>query len=161
MWIHFQLTGVAPKGNSEGMANVRTKMPTSVRNWCQPLDQDHVKRFICEEICRFIQMYNLCGIKAQSAWDFIYCIIFLDSEQDLTLFTIPGYVPIPQQQVSAFSGAVGCRLLIQGQMFHTIRNQMNNCRCDNPHAFRDQVGRSNPQTTCCGIIKCTSERFSS
>jgi hypothetical protein len=37
---------------------------------------------------------------------------------------------------------------------------MNNWMWDNPHAFGDQVDRSNPQTTSLGMVKCCSEHFS-
>jgi hypothetical protein len=37
---------------------------------------------------------------------------------------------------------------------------MNNCRWDNPSTLRDQVDRSNPQTTSSGKVKCTGKRFS-
>jgi hypothetical protein len=47
-----------------------------------------------------------------------------------------------------------------GQMFDKTRDQMNNWRWDNPHAFRDQVDRSNPQTTSLGKVKRTGEHFS-
>jgi len=47
-----------------------------------------------------------------------------------------------------------------GQMFDKTRDQMNNWRWDNPHAFRDQVDRSNPQTTSSGKVKRTGKRFS-
>jgi len=47
-----------------------------------------------------------------------------------------------------------------GQMFDKTRNQMNDWRWDNPRAFRDQVDRSNPQTTTSGKVKRSSECFS-
>ena len=47
-----------------------------------------------------------------------------------------------------------------GQMFDKTQEKMNNWRWDNPRAFRDQVDCSNPQTTCSGIVKRNSERFS-
>jgi hypothetical protein len=47
-----------------------------------------------------------------------------------------------------------------GQMFDKTRDQMNNWRWDNPHAFGDQVDLSNPQTSSSGKVKCTGERFS-
>jgi len=47
-----------------------------------------------------------------------------------------------------------------GQMFDKTRNQMNNCRWDNPRAFGDQASRSNHQTTSEGNVKRTCERFS-
>jgi hypothetical protein len=45
-------------------------------------------------------------------------------------------------------------------MFDKTRNQMNNWRWDNPLAFKDEVDRSNPQTTSSGKVKRTAERFS-
>jgi len=47
-----------------------------------------------------------------------------------------------------------------GQMFDNTRNQMNNWRWDNPHAFWNHVDPSNPQTTSSGKVKRTGERFS-
>ena len=47
-----------------------------------------------------------------------------------------------------------------GQMFDKTRDQMNNWRWDNPHAFGDQVDRSNPQTSSSGKVKRTGEGFS-
>jgi len=47
-----------------------------------------------------------------------------------------------------------------GQMFDKTRDQMNNWKWDNRHAFGDQVDRSNPQTTSSGKVKPTSECFS-
>jgi hypothetical protein len=45
-------------------------------------------------------------------------------------------------------------------MFDKTRDQMNNWRWHNPHAFGDQVDRSNPQTTSSGMVKRISKRFS-
>jgi len=45
-------------------------------------------------------------------------------------------------------------------MFDKTGDQMNNWRWDNPHAFGDQVDRSNPQITSPGNVKRTGERFS-
>ena len=45
-------------------------------------------------------------------------------------------------------------------MFHKTRDQMHNWGWDNPHAFGDQVDRSNRQTTSSGKVKRTSELFS-
>jgi hypothetical protein len=47
-----------------------------------------------------------------------------------------------------------------GQMIDKTCDQMSNWRWDNPRAFRDQVDRSNPQTTRYGNVKCTGEHFS-
>jgi hypothetical protein len=45
-------------------------------------------------------------------------------------------------------------------MFDKTRDQMNNWRWENPHAFGDEVDRSNPPTTSSGKVKCTSKLFS-
>jgi len=45
-------------------------------------------------------------------------------------------------------------------MFDKARDQMNNWRWDNPHAFGDQVNCSNLETTCSGKVKRTGECFS-
>jgi len=45
-------------------------------------------------------------------------------------------------------------------MFDKTRDQINNWRWDKPHAFGDQVNRSNQQTTSSGKVKHTGERFS-
>jgi len=47
-----------------------------------------------------------------------------------------------------------------GQMFDNTCDQMNNCRCDNPCAFEDQVDHSNLQAPSSGKVKLTGERFS-
>jgi len=47
-----------------------------------------------------------------------------------------------------------------GQMFDNTRDYMNNWRWNNPHAFEDQVDRSNSQTTSLGKVKRTGEHFS-
>jgi len=44
-------------------------------------------------------------------------------------------------------------------MSDKTRDQMNNWRSDNPHAFGDQVDCSNPQTTSSGKVKRTGEHF--
>jgi len=47
-----------------------------------------------------------------------------------------------------------------GQMIDKTRDQMDNSRWDNPHAFADQVDISNLQTPSLGKVKRTGERFS-
>jgi hypothetical protein len=44
-------------------------------------------------------------------------------------------------------------------MFDNTCNQMNNWRWNNPHAFGDEVDRSNQQTTNLGKVKPTGELF--
>jgi len=46
------------------------------------------------------------------------------------------------------------------QMFDKTRDQMNNRGLDHPHAFGDEVDRSNTQTTSFGKVKRTREHFS-
>jgi hypothetical protein len=45
--------------------------------------------------------------------------------------------------------------LYMGQMFNKTRDQVNNWRWINTHAFGDQVDRCNPQTTSSGTVKRT------
>jgi len=47
-----------------------------------------------------------------------------------------------------------------GQMLDKTTDQMNNWRWDNPRAIRDEVDRSNLQTTSLGKVKRTGEHFS-
>jgi hypothetical protein len=42
-----------------------------------------------------------------------------------------------------------------GQMFQKTRDEMKNLRWDNPHAFGDQVDRSNAQKTSLGKFNRT------
>jgi len=66
----------------------------------------------------------------------------------------------PQEQEFTFSGAVGSLPFIYGANGRQTQEHMINWRWDNPRAFRDQVDRSNPQTTSSGKVTLTSERFS-
>jgi hypothetical protein len=45
-------------------------------------------------------------------------------------------------------------------MFDKTRDQMNNWSWENPHAFGDQVDRSNPQTSSSGKVERSGECFS-
>ena len=53
-------------------------MLTSVINRRLSLDREHIKVFISEDIRGLTQIYNVCGVKEDRAWDFFYDIIFLD-----------------------------------------------------------------------------------
>jgi len=47
-----------------------------------------------------------------------------------------------------------------GQMLDKTRDHVIHWRWHNPHAFGDQVDRSNPQTTSSGMVERTGKRFS-
>jgi len=135
-------------------------MPTSVINRCLSLDRDCIKIFISEYIRGHIRIYNVCGVKDERAWDLFYDIIFLDPvttrhfSQFLLMWLHCRSSSSPfREWWAAFRSYIG-------QMFDKTRDEMNNWRWDNPCAFRDQVNRSNPQTTSLGKVKRTSERFS-
>jgi len=64
---------------AKGKATARAKMLTSVINRRLSLDRDRMKAFILEHMCGIIQIYNVCGVKAERAWDLFYDIIFLDT----------------------------------------------------------------------------------
>ena len=69
-----------PKGNRKGKEQVtaRGKVPTLVINRCLSFERDCVKGSISEHIRGLIQIYNVCGVKDEMAWDLFYDIIFLD-----------------------------------------------------------------------------------
>jgi len=71
---------MAPKGSrkEEGKATARAKMPTSVINRRLSLHRDRIEGFILEHIRGLIEIYNVCGVKDERAWDLSYDIIFLD-----------------------------------------------------------------------------------
>jgi hypothetical protein len=69
-------------------------------------------------------------------------------------------VAAPQEQEFTFRGVVGSLPLMYGANVDKTRDQMNNWRWDNLHAFGDQVDRYNLHTTSSGKVKRTRERFS-
>jgi len=151
---------MALKGSSKGKGNARAKMQTSVINRRLSLDQDRIKGFISEHTRGLIPIYNVCGIKDERAWDLFYDIIFLDPVttrhfsqfQLMWLHRRSRSLPF-REWWAAFRSYMG-------KMFDKTRDQMNKCRWDNPHAFGDQVDRSNPRTTSSGKVERTGERFS-
>jgi hypothetical protein len=58
---------MAPNGSSQEKGNARAKIPTSDINRWLSLDWDRIKGFISEHICRFIWIYNICGVKDERA----------------------------------------------------------------------------------------------
>jgi len=69
---------MAPKGSSKGKGKASAKMTTSVINRCLSLDRDHIKRFILDQNRGLIQIYNVCSVKDERAWDLFYDKVFLD-----------------------------------------------------------------------------------
>jgi hypothetical protein len=151
---------MAPKGNSKGKGKARAKMPTSVINRCWSLDWDGIKRVISEHIRGLIRLYNVCGVKDERAWHRFYDIIFLDPVMTRHFSQFQLMWPHRRRRSSPFREWWAAFCSYMGQMFDKTRNQMNNWRWDNPHAFGDQVDRSNPQTPSSGKVKRTGDCFS-
>jgi hypothetical protein len=71
---------MAPNGSCKGpgRATAKAKMPTWVRNRCLKFNWDFMKGFISEHIHALILIYNVCGVKDDRSWDFLYDVILLD-----------------------------------------------------------------------------------
>jgi len=151
---------MAPKGSSKGKGKARSKMPTSVINRCLSFDWERIKGFISEHIRGLIRIYNVCGIKDKRAWDLFYDIIFLDPVTTRHFSQFQLMWLHHRTRSSPFREWWAAFRSYMGQTFDNTRDQMNNWRWYNPHAFGDQVDRSNPQTTSSGKVKRTGKRFS-
>jgi hypothetical protein len=151
---------MAPKGSSKGKGKARAKMPTSVINRRVSLDRDHIKGFISEHIRGLIRIYNVRGVKDERAWDLLYDIIFLDPVTTRHFSQFQLMWRHCRSKSSPFREWWAAFRSYMGQMFDKTRDQINNWRWDNPHAFGDQVDRSNPQITSSGKVKRTSKRLS-
>jgi hypothetical protein len=153
---------MAPKGSRKGKAEAtaRAKMLTSVINRLLSLDRDHKKGFISEHIGGLIQIYNLCGIMDERAWDLIYDIIFLYPVTTRHFSQFQVMWPHRRSRSSPFREWWAAFRSYMGQMFDKTRDQMNSWRWDDTRAFGDQVDRSNPQPTSLGKVECSGERFS-
>jgi len=138
---------MAPKGSSKGKGNARAKVPTSVIYRCLSLDRDCIKEFILEHIRGLIRIYNVCGVKDERARDLFYDIIFLDPVMTCHLSQFQLIWPDRRSRSLTFREWWAAFWSYIGQMFDKTRDQMNNWRWDNPHAFGDQVDCSNSQTT--------------
>jgi len=90
----------------------------------------------------------------------MYDIIFLDPVTTRHFSQFQLMWPHCRSRSSPFREWWAAFRSYMGQMFDKTCDQMNNSRWDNPHAFGDQVNRSNPQTTSLGKVKQTGERFS-
>jgi len=150
------------KGSSKGKgkATARAKMPTSVKNRRLSLDRDHMKGFISEHIRGLIRIYNVCGVKDERGWDLFYDVIFLNPVTTRQFSQFQLMWPHCRSRSSPFREWWAAFRSYMGQMFNKTRDQRNNWRWDNPHAFGDQVDRSNPQTTSSGNVQSTGEHFS-
>jgi len=151
---------MAPKGSCKGNGKASAKMLTSVINRCLSLDRDGIRGFISEHICGLIQIYNVCGIKDERAWDLFYDIIFLDPVTTRHFSHIQLMCPHRRSRSSPFREWWVAFRSSMGQMFDKTRDQMNIWRWDYPRAFGDQVNQSNPQTRSSGKVKRTSQCFS-
>jgi len=153
---------MALKGSckGKGKATTRAKMPTSVINRDLSLDRDRIQGFISENICGLIQIYNVCGIKDERAWDLFYDIIFLGPVTTRHFSQFQLMWPQCRSRSSPFREWWAAFRSYMGQMFDKTRDQMDNWRWDYPCAFGDQVDHPNPQTTSSGKVKRTGECFS-
>jgi hypothetical protein len=133
---------MAPKGSSKGKGKPRAKMPTSVINRRLSLDRDRIKGFIAEHIRGIIRIYNVCGVKDERACDLFYDIIFLDPVTTRHFSQFQLRWPHRRSRSSPFRESWAALRSYMGQMFDTTRDQKNNWRRDNPHAFGDQVNHS-------------------
>jgi len=146
---------MAPMGSSKGKGKARAKMLTSVMNRRPSLDPDRKMRFISEHICGLIRIYNVCGVKNESAWDLVQDIISLDPVTTRHFSQFQLMWPHRRSRSSPFWEWWAAFRSYMGQMVDNTRDQMNHWRWDNPLAFGDRVDRTNPQTTLSGKVKRT------
>jgi len=137
MEIHCQLTAMATKGSSRGTWKARAKMPTSVINQRLSLDWDRIKGFISEHILGLTQLYNVCGVMDERAWDLFYDIVFLDPVTTCHYSQFQLMWPHRRSRSSPFRESWATFRSYMGRMFDKTRDKMNNWRWDNPHAFGD------------------------
>jgi hypothetical protein len=134
-------------------------MLTSVINQHLSLDRDRIKGFISEHIRGLIWIYNVCGVKDERACDLVYDITFLDPVTTCHFSQFQLMWQHSRSRSLPVSEWWAAFRSYMGQMSDKTHHQMNNWRWDNPHAFGDQVDRSNPHTTSLGKVKRTGERF--
>jgi hypothetical protein len=141
---------MAPKGRIKGKGKARAKMPTSVMNQRLSLEQNGMKGFILEHICRPIRIYNVCGINDERVWDVLHDIIFLDRVTTGHFSQFQLMWPHCRSRSSHFWYWWAAFPSYMGQMFDTTHDQMNNWRWDNPHAIDAHVDCSNLEITSSG-----------
>jgi len=150
---------MAPKGSSKGKGKARAKMPTSVINRRLSFDPDCIKGFISEHISGLIQIYNVCGVEDERAWDLFHEIIFPDPVTTRQVSHFQLMWPHLRSRSSPYVEWWAAFRSYMGQMFDKTRDQMNNWRWDNPRAFGDQLDRSDPQTASSGKVQRTGGLF--
>jgi len=140
---------IPPEGSpkEQGQETAKEKMPTSNINRRLSLDRDSLKGLISEHIYGVIQIYNVCGVKDESAWDVFYDIIFVDPVTTRHLSQFPLMWPHHSSRSSLFREWGAAVHSYMWQMFDKSRDQMNNYRWDNARAFGDEEDLSNQQTT--------------
>jgi len=146
---------MAVKSSCKGNGKARAMMPTSVLNGRLSLDRDCIQGFISEHLGGLIWIYNFPGIKDERVWDLFYDIIILDPVTTRHFSQFQLMWPHGRSRSSPFREWWAAFDSYMGQMFDTTRDQMNNWRWDNPHAFGDQVDCSDPQMTSSGKVNCT------
>jgi len=130
MLIHFQLTAMPPKGShkGKGKATAKAKMPTLVINRRLSLDRELINRFITRLVCGLVQIYNVCGIKDERAWDVFYDIIFIDPLTTCHFSTFQLVWPQRRSRSTSFPEWWAAFRKYMGQMFDKSREHMNNWR---------------------------------
>jgi len=151
---------MALNSSRKGKGNAKAKMPTSVINRHLSLDWDCIPGFISEIIRGLIQIYNVCGVKHQMAWDLFYDMIFLDPVTTRHISQFQLMWPHCRSRRSPFWEWWAPYCSYMGQMVDKTLDHMNNWRWDYLCAFGDTVDRSNPQITSSGKVERTSKRFS-
>jgi len=153
---------MALKGSRKGKmkATARANMTTLVINRCLWLDRNRMEVFKLEQIHGLIVINNVSGVKDERAWDLFHDRIFLDPVTTRHFSQFQLLWQHHRRRSSPFREWWAAFRSYIGQMFHKPHNIMNNLRWVNPHAFRDQVDCSDPQTTISAKIIRTGERFS-
>jgi len=153
---------MAPKGSlkGKGKATARVKMPTSVINQRVSSDQDLIKGFFSEQMRGLIQIYDVCAVKNNRVLDLFYDIFNLDPVTTCRFAQCELMWQHRRSRSSPFREWLAAFRSYMVQLFDKTHDQMNNWRGENPHAFRDEVNRSDLQTTRSGKVNRTVERFS-
>ena len=105
-------------------------------------------------------IYNLCGVKDNRAWDLFYDIICLDAVTTRHFSQFQLMWPHGRCRSSHFREWWEAFRSYKGQMINKDCNQINSWGWDSPRAVRDQVDRSDPQTTSSGKVNRTRVHFS-
>jgi hypothetical protein len=121
---------------------------------------DRINGFISEHILGLIQIYNVCGIKEDRAWDHFYDITFLNPVKTRHFSQFQRMWPHCGSRSSPFGEWWVAFSSYMAQMLDKTYDQMNNWRWDNPCACGNQIDGSHPQKTSSGKVKRAGERLS-